>query len=227
MITESTIDVTSERMARRLAAIITDRRRQAGLSVRAMSRMSRGSFTTNELKLIEAAGRPLTVELAEAIGRLYDVDLAAISVDRLQLVIQTNGVVSTGGHATSFDPGQVDSLLSNFLRLIRTMRGDERSPLVELRRGDVETLSEYLELSGELVVERLARLMGATRQQRRALAGTFLAGAMVISLSGVGAANVAGASVHAFSDDTGGSSTTSTSEPIVAVGTPPVPDSLP
>jgi hypothetical protein len=189
----STLDATDQRLAIRLAKVVADQRRQLGLTVRALAKESGGEFTPGDLRLIEAGRMPLTPRLASSIAALYDVDLTAISRERLPLVIQGSGVVSSGGHATSFDPSDVDSLLGNYLRLVRTMRGAERTAIIDLRRSDIDTLSEYLEMSGAIVVERLARLMGATRQQRRALAGTFLAGALVISLSGVAAAGVAGA----------------------------------
>jgi len=59
---------------------------------------------------------------------------------------------------------------------------------VELRRDDIEILAHYLQEKGEIVVERLGALMGATRSQRTAMAGLFATGAVVIGLVGTAAA---------------------------------------
>lgn len=182
--------VSDERVARRLAVLLAERRRQSGLSLRAVARASDGAFTTKELRQIEAARLPLSRERAQLVARLYGIDLSAVTPDRLPLEIDPRGVISTGGSAISFDPDDVDSLLTNYLRLVRSLRGQEKPQTIELRRNDVEVLALYLELPGELVVERLAALMGATQLQRRVLAGMFVAGAMVIGLSAAAAANL-------------------------------------
>ena len=182
--------VSDERVARRLAVLLAERRRQSGTTLRALARSSGGAFTTRELRQIEAARQPLDRARAEEVARLYGVDLGAVTPDRLPLEIDPRGVVSTGGSAISFEPDDVDSLLTNYLRLVRSLRGQEKPQAIQLRRNDVEVLALYLELPGEVVVERLAGLMGATQLQRRVLAGMFVAGAMVIGLSAAAAANL-------------------------------------
>ncbi len=188
--TIATEPVSDERVARRLALLLAERRRQSGMSLRAVARASGGSFSARRLKLIEAAREPLTRAEADEVARLYGIDLAVVTPDRLPLEIDSRGVISTGGSAISFDPGDVESLLTSYLRLVRSMRGQERPQAIELRRNDVDVLALYLEQPGELVVERLAALMGATQLQRRVLAGMFVAGAMVIGLSAAAAANL-------------------------------------
>ncbi|MCB0997812.1 MAG: hypothetical protein KDB40_00830 [Acidimicrobiales bacterium] len=192
--------VSDGRIARRLAVLLTERRRQAGLGLRALAKTSDGAFSAKELKLIEAAKAPLTRDRAEQVARLYGVDLTSITPDRMPLEIDPRGVVSTGGSAISFDPDDAESLLASYLKLVRTLRGQERSQAIELRRNDVDVLALYLELPGELVVERLATLMGATQLQRRVLAGMFVAGAMVIGLSAAAAANLQAAEHRGSSD---------------------------
>lgn len=182
--------VSDERIARRLAVLLAERRRQSGRSLRAVARDSHGEFTARELKQIEAARLPLQHDRARAVAALYGIDLATVTPDRLPLEIDPRGVISTGGSAISFEPDDVESLLTNYLRLVRALRGQERPQAIQLRRNDVETLAVFLEMPGELVVEQLAALMGATQLQRRVLAGMFVAGAMVIGLSAAAAANL-------------------------------------
>lgn len=136
------------------------------------------------------ARAPLSRDRAAAVARLYGLDPVVLTADRLPLEIDPRGVISTAGSAISFDPDDVESLLTNYLRLVRSMRREERPRAIELRRSDVEVLAHFLEMPGEVVVERLAGLMGATQLQRRVLAGMFVAGAMVIGLSAAAAANL-------------------------------------
>lgn len=198
--------VSDQRVARRLAVLLAERRRQSGTSLRALARASDGAFSARRLKQIEAARIPLTRAQADEVARLYGIDLEVVTPDRLPLEIDPRGVISTGGSAISFDPDDVESLLTNYLRLVRSMRGQERPQAIELRRHDVEVLALYLEQPGELVVERLAALMGATQLQRRVLAGMFVAGAMVIGLSAAAAANLQAAEQSNGSSGGAGSS---------------------
>ncbi len=179
-----------ERTARRLAPLLSERRRQSGLRLRAVARASQGSFTPRELRRIESGALPLDLGRATEVARLYGIDVAVVGANRLPLDIDPRGVISTGGSAISFDPGDADSLLTNYLRLVRAMRREDRPHSIQLRRQDVDVLALYLELPGESVVERLAELMGATQLQRRVLAGMFVAGSMVIGLSARAAANL-------------------------------------
>ncbi|MFN8023846.1 MAG: hypothetical protein U0Q03_20105 [Acidimicrobiales bacterium] len=211
-------EITEERLARRLAVMLAERRRHSGRSVRSVARASGGSFTARELKAIEAARAPLTIERAHAVAQLYGLDPSVLTSDRLPLEIDPRGVISTAGSAISFDPDDTDSLLENYLRLVRSMRGAEQPKAIELRRSDVDVLAAYLELPGEAVVERLAALMGATQLQRRVLAGMFVAGAMVIGLSAAAAANLQAAE-HGASRGV-----TSTSRPPAASSEPAVDD---
>jgi len=219
--TTTTIRTTSdERLARRIAVLLAERRRQSGMSVRAVARSSGGRFSAKQLRTIEAGRVQMTRDEAQAVAELYGIDLTVVTPDRMPLEIDSRGVLSTGGSAISFDPDDVDSLLTNYLRLVRTLRGEERPQAIELRRNDVEVLAQYLETPGEMVVERLAGLMGATKLQRRVLAGMFVAGAMVIGLSAVAAANLQAADE---ANDSSGS-LRPTAPATVVIDTPDSPD---
>jgi len=90
------------------------------------------------------------------------------------------GRISAGGVSAPFEPLSSTSLLEAYLRLVRSLRRQKSAPAVELRRDDIEILAHYLQEKGEIVVERLGALMGATRSQRTAMAGLFATGAVVI-----------------------------------------------
>ena len=151
--TSHSVEITEDRLARRLAVMLAERRRQTGRSVRAVARASSGEFGAKELKQIEAARAPLSRDRAAAVARLYGLDPVVLTADRLPLEIDPRGVISTAGSAISFDPDDVESLLTNYLRLVRSMRREERPRAIELRRSDVEVLAHFLEMPGEVVVE--------------------------------------------------------------------------
>jgi hypothetical protein len=101
-------------------------------------------------------------------------------------------VVAAGGVSIVYVPGDVDSLLEAYLKLVRTLRRQKKAPAVDLRREDIEALAEHLQVPGEDVVDRLAALMGAARGQRLAMTGLFQGGAVVIGLVGTAVAGGSG-----------------------------------
>jgi hypothetical protein len=181
----ATIDIASHAFARRFANLLGARRRESGLRLGQMARASEGRFGVAELKAAEAGTLALTEEVVADLAGLYGTDLGTILPVRLPLIIDTNGVIATGGVEARFDPGDTDSLLTAYLRLIRTLRSQQHEPMIDLRHDDVEALARHLHASGADVVERLGALMGATRSQRRSMAKMFLAGAMVVGLATV------------------------------------------
>lgn len=104
------------------------------------------------------------------------------------------GLLAAGGTTATFAPDDPDALLESYLRLVRRLRDQQRADEVSLRRDEVERLAAHLGTSGETVLERLGTLMGATKAQRRMMAGLFLAGAMVITVAVPSVAALSGGS---------------------------------
>lgn len=184
------IDIRSNTFAERLASLLVEQRRRSGRSRRSLAKASGGTFTAAHLKDLERGRLILTETIAGDVALLYGADLGSILPARLPLEIQPFGVISTGGAATSFTPGDRSSLLTSYLRLIRQLRGEHRPPAIVLRRSDIEVLAAFLDEPAEDVIDHLGGLMGATKVQRRAMAGMFVAGATVIGLAGSAAASI-------------------------------------
>lgn len=178
-----TIDIASHAFARRFANLLAARRRDNDLRLGQVAQASEGRFTVRELKAAEAGSLELADDVVGDLASLYGIDLGTILPVRLPLVIERNGVIATGGVEARFDPEDDTSLLAAYLRLIRALRSEQREPMIDLRRDDVEALGRYLGDEGASVVERLGALMGATRSQRSSMAKMFVAGAMVIGLA--------------------------------------------
>ncbi len=187
----ATLDLTSDAFAQRFGRHLAATRSKAGRSTRALARASDGGFTHGELKALEQGTVPLHDDLIERVSELYGCDLGDLLPTRLPVAVGS-GVVAAGGVSIVYLPGDADSLLEAYLKLVRTLRRQRKSPAVDLRREDVEALAEHLQLPGEAVVDRLAALMGAGRNQRAAMAGLFASGAVVIGLVGTAVAGGSG-----------------------------------
>ena len=177
------IDIAGEAFARRLANLLTHRRTTTKRSVRAMARRSNGHFTARQLRRFESSAVTLDPVITSALASLYEVDLDHILPLRSEIAITGDGLITAGGVDAVFEPGDPGSLLETYLRLVRRLRDRERDEVVSLRREDIEGLAEFLGQSGESVIEQLGTLMGATKTQRRVMAGMFLTGAMIITVA--------------------------------------------
>ncbi|MFZ9629947.1 MAG: hypothetical protein ACO3C1_11420 [Ilumatobacteraceae bacterium] len=185
--TTDQVDIASSAFAKRLANLMVATRHERRLTVGGMARRSGGRFSKRDLRAWEAGERLLDESTVLQLTGLYGCDAQAILPARLPIVVEF-GRISAGGVSAPFEPLSSTSLLEAYLRLVRSLRRQKSAPAVELRRDDIEILAHYLQEKGEIVVERLGALMGATRSQRTAMAGLFATGAVVIGLVGTAAA---------------------------------------
>lgn len=183
MSTDQNIDIRSNVFAQRLAQMLTDRRREAGLSRRALSRASDGALSTRMLKDIERANLVLTEELAGSVSLLYGLDLGALVPPRVALEIN-GGRIAAGGFAVEFIEHDPTSLLLGYLTLVRRLRGGDHPPAIDLRRSDIELLAENLSITTDDIIDRLGTVTGARAFERRAMSGMFAGGAEVVGLTG-------------------------------------------
>ena len=95
-----------------------------------------------------------------------------------------DGLIRAGSRTTAFDRARPETLLRNYLRLIRRARSQQRAPEISLRREDVDALADFLGVSAESVLHRLATLMGSSRTQRNTMLAAFASGALLVGLSG-------------------------------------------
>jgi hypothetical protein len=215
------VDITGEAFARRLGNLLTHHRERygrerygrercgrdgSGISLGAMARRSNGHFTRRQLRQFEAADGALDAVTVSALANLYGIDIESILAERTDIAIDPGGsTISAGGVHATFDADDPRSLLETYLRLVRRLRDQERDEIVELRREDIEGLAEHLDEPGESVVQQLGTLMGATRTQRRAMAGMFIAGALIITVAVPSVAAVTGGDSPTAFDVTPGS----------------------
>lgn len=175
------LDLSSPQFARHLGSLLAATRHRDKRSVYDVAAATGGDFDPGWLRRIERGSVPLDDSVIEAVSRAYGADLGAILPTRMPVMIEER-VMSAGGLRVLLERGDPTFVLSSYLRLIRSMREQHKTPVIALRRDDIERLAEYLHLDGAQVVERLASLMGATAAQRIALGSLFAAGAIVIGL---------------------------------------------
>lgn len=181
------ITISDAAFPRRFANLLVDTRRRRDLSVGDIVRLSEQRLSRAQVKAIEEATLPLTEEIVETACQVYGADLAVILPHRLPVVVDA-GILTTGGVVRDFDPADPDSLLTAYLSMVRELRHQEKAPVVDLRRSDLDVLADYLQQPGEHVLDRLMTLMGATRARRISVAVLFASGAAVIGLVGGAAA---------------------------------------
>lgn len=177
------VDLRTDAFARRLGNLLVATRSASGRSMRSMARSSGGDFSATALRALEAGTAPTDEDVVARVAALYGCDLGQILPVRLPVSIRA-GILSAGGVAAIFDPYNPASLLEAYLKLVRSLRRQQKAPAVDLRRDDIEVLAGFLGQSGDSVVDRLAVLMGAARPQRMAMAALFASGAVVIGLVG-------------------------------------------
>jgi hypothetical protein len=181
------VDITSPAFQLRLANLLVATRTRRGQGVGTMAKASDGRFSKRELKALEAAEQPLDEPTIDAVAALYGADLGSILPLRLPVVVSANRV-SAGGVHEEFDASQPDAMLAAYLALVRSLRRQHRSPVVDLRRDDIEVLAGFLQVPHETVVHNLATLMHATQTRRTAMVGVLATGAVVVGLVGTVAA---------------------------------------
>ncbi len=108
---------------------------------------------------------------------------AATTMTRTPLIISA-GNLTAGPVQATFRDGDRESLLHNYLVLVRRLRGQLREPTITLRNADISELAEHLGASQEMVLDDLLDRMGATRAQRKALLAMFAVGALSIVATG-------------------------------------------
>ena len=195
------MDTTSEQragnlapdvMARRTATMLVAARVQSGFSVRALARRSGGLFTPERLRQIESGSVALDRTTTEALASLYGCELDVLFTPRRPVVIDAGAVVA-GGRAERIDGTGAVAVLQAYLRLVRVLRRVPADAAVELRRDDIEVLALELDVPADRVLEQLADLLGAQREERATVLGLFHGGATVIGL--VGTAVAAGSGI--------------------------------
>ena len=210
------IDITSTAFALRLANLLKATRKERSERIGQLARASTGDYARRDLREYERGVRALDDISIDELTQLYRCDLGAILPQRLPVTIAAHRI-SAGGVNLDFEPNADDALLNAYLGLVRTLRRQRHTLVVDLRRDDLEVLAGYLDQPRESVLHRLATLMNASQRKRTAMVGVLASGAAVIGLVGTAVARDA-----ADNSDSGEANTTQPSATVVTTVEPTV-----
>lgn len=146
----------------RLGRLLRSRREAAGRSLADLAAVAQG-VSTALLEDIEAGRVDLSEDELARIAPLYEVDLAHVLPQRMQLVIDLDaGRLSvTGAEASGvLLPGdEAEQVLVRYLALLYALRGMPVGTPLPLRRLDLDVLADALVLRTDEVHDRLRDLM--------------------------------------------------------------------
>ncbi len=145
----------------RLGALLSGRRQASGLTLDAVADHSDGTFTVEELALVESGTIVLADDEVTRVTTLYGVDLRELSAQRAMLEIdRTEGRVQIGERAERFRPADNDrEIMTSYLALVYRVRGMEPGQILPARVGDLTVLATIFGTSPDEVHRALDDLM--------------------------------------------------------------------
>jgi hypothetical protein len=180
------IETASPQFVRQLAATLAAARRRRHLPVWWLAQNSKGRFTRRQLQRAEGGRLQLTAGTVADLAGLYGVDVTDVLPDARfhGLDIRADGVIRSGGAATTFTPGDGASLVTAYFRLARQLRQLDDDQTMPLRQDDLRCIAQFLETSAA-PSKYLEAVLAASLAERRVVAGSLIAGAVSLGLAGV------------------------------------------
>ena len=137
-------------------------RKQRGLSLQDVQRLSEGEFKAAVLGAYERGERSLSLPRLQRLGAFFQVPITQLlpQEDKSETPISS---LPTGG--LTIDLNALDALtgpdaviFERFLRNVQMLRQDFNGKVLTIRRDDLRTLSMMLEQGDEELAERLSKL---------------------------------------------------------------------
>ena len=148
----------SEAVGARLRTI----RRQRGLSLQDVQRVSNGEFKAAVLGAYERGERALSLPRLHRLASFYGVPIAQMlpsdEGDERPVATLPTGGVTIDLNAVDRLSGEDAAILERFLGAVQLMRQDFNGKVLTIRHEDLRTLSLLLDQKDEALAERLSRL---------------------------------------------------------------------
>lgn len=145
--------------ARRLGALLRDRREMHGYTLDDMARRSIGQFTVMELASIEAGEANLDDNALEALSLLYEFNSTPPIPQRSRLIIASDEEIPVSVGLEPDDPATSQLVLQRYLALLYLLRNLQVGDELPLRGDDLAVLADAYSLSPEDVAARLGELV--------------------------------------------------------------------
>lgn len=205
----------------RLAGLLIEKRRHAGLDLAQVSRRSGGRFAPSDLDLFERGVADLDPGTAAELVNLYRFDSADVVPQRNQLELDLDAQqIRVGGEALAFADDSL--ILTRYVELLRRLRNDPAERRMTLRDADLSVLSNSLTRDIDELRAELYELMGDADAEREgnwvklvgALSAVVVAGTAAV---GVGAVFIDGLDRTAAGSGEGTAPTAHTLEQVRAI----------
>lgn len=171
-------DRSDTRFASEFGQMLRTTRRLHRLRVR---HLADAKLTTATLRAAERGELHLDRRTITQLASRYGLDLSALLPPRDELEIGA-GSLHIGPASAPCDVGQLDSMLTAYLRLVGQVRAGSDNTLATLRSDDVRKLADSLGTPCTTVISRLGDLVGASGAETRAMMDLYLTGASVVGL---------------------------------------------
>lgn len=175
-------DVTSEdeldslagrEYAERLGAHLREIRRQRGLSLHEVERLTGGEYKASALGAYERGERAISVPRLARLAEYYGVALEELLPPEDRRPVAPKYAASTEKSVT-IDLDALESsldaeaqIIERYVNRIRIERGDVNGGVITIRRDDIRMMSAFLDMSEDEFIRRLHEL-GVARPGRNA-----------------------------------------------------------
>ncbi|MEM7287473.1 MAG: hypothetical protein AAF480_14070 [Actinomycetota bacterium] len=119
-------------------------------------------------------------------GRWVQKDGPIVPEEERRPIVIGDGSISTDTVTVAWYSAHVDDVLVAFLEVVRRSRGDDEAEVTGFRRIDIDVLAEFLEMPGEIVVEELALLVGASSKRGASMKNLYRSTGIGVIPTGVG-----------------------------------------
>jgi transcriptional regulator with XRE-family HTH domain len=207
---------------RRLGRLLAQARVARGLSLDDVCEDLDGRLAPLELLEVETGRRPVSDQDLQALADLYDVETSTMVPERSVLTIDLDdGTISAGRTSTEIhDAAGRQDVLSKYLALVYSMRGEDPGGTVPLRLADLDVLAAAFDVDRRTVEDELQGLMVVTpepvKKRFRLLRGRLLVPVVGVLVAGT----AAGTLVLVPADDSSADDT----QPVATVAGTPNPE---
>ncbi len=152
---------------RRLGRLLAEARLERGLTVADVAEEIGGALDEIEILEVETGRRALDDQDLRTLTELYGLKTSSMVPSRSRLVIDLEeGVIEADGTTAELpdaeEPAGRDEVLSKYLALVYSMRGQEPGTSITLRLGDLDVLAEVFESDRRTIEDELVALMVTT-----------------------------------------------------------------
>lgn len=152
---------------RRLGRLLAEARLERGLTVADVAEEIGGALDEIEILEVETGRRALDDQDLRTLTELYGLKTSSMVPSRSRLVIDLEeGVIEADGTTAELPHAETptgrDEVLTKYLALVYSMRGQEPGTSITLRLGDLDVLAEVFESDRRSIEDELVALMVAT-----------------------------------------------------------------